>query len=80
MAMSFHPRFQDRWEKVISPAIREIGLEPFRVDLRKISDSILTDITRSIANHRLIFGDISVMFVHEDGSSNVPGQEPERNV
>src|SRR5262249_37328055 len=72
VAMSFHTKFEHRWKNVISPAIRDIGLEPSRVDSRKISDSILTDITLSIAHHRLIFGDISVMFVHEDEGRKYP--------
>ena len=72
VAMSFAPEFQRRWDNVIAPAIQEVGLEPFRVDQRKISDSILTDITKSIANHRLIFGDISVMFVHEEAERRLP--------
>ncbi len=76
VAMSFAPQFQSRWENVIAPAIRDVGFEPFRVDLRKISDSILTDITRSIANHRLVFGDISVMFVHEEGDWKYPVRNP----
>jgi hypothetical protein len=72
VAMSFAPQFQDRWDNVIVPAVQELGLEPFRVDLRMISDSILIEITKSIANHRLIFGDISVMFVHEEAEHRFP--------
>jgi hypothetical protein len=72
VVMSFASQFQERWNNVIAPAIRDVGLESFRVDVRKISDSIMTDITKAISNHRLIFADISVMFIHEDGGRKYP--------
>lgn len=64
--MSFDPRFDARWREVIAPAIRNIGvndkrLEPIRVDTRKISDSILTEILSGIANSRLVFADITTV-------------------
>lgn len=61
VAMSFDSRFTPRWRNVIEPAIRSIGLQPYRVDARTVSDSILTDITRGIASARLIFADISAI-------------------
>ena len=66
VAMSFDSRFERRWETVISPAIRSVAvnntaLEPSRVDLRQISDSVLTEILTGIAHHRLILGDITTI-------------------
>jgi hypothetical protein len=64
VAMSFDPRFDPRWRDVIAPAVRAVlvndrPLEPVRVDLRKVSDSILTDILDGIARCRVIVADIS---------------------
>jgi hypothetical protein len=64
--MSFDTRFDARWRDVIAPGIRNIGvnngrLEPLRVDTRKISDSILTEILSGIADSRLIFADITTI-------------------
>ena len=60
VAMSFAEQFQPRWEQVIAPAITDLGLEPFRVDASKISESILTDILKGISNSCFIFADVSV--------------------
>ena len=62
--MSFDQRFDFRWSQVIAPAIHcvEINgkrLEPFRVDARRISDSILTEILSGITRSRLVFGDVT---------------------
>ncbi len=62
--MSFDPRFDGRWREVIAPAVRSVAvneraLEPVRVDMRKISDSILTEILDGISRCRLIIADIS---------------------
>jgi hypothetical protein len=70
VAMSFDPRFQFRWEKVIFPAIQRvelngIPLQPHRVDTRQISDSILTEILNGISNDRLIYCDITSMGEHD---------------
>ena len=59
VAMSFDPALRLRWTNVIEPAVREAGLEPFRVDASKVSDSILTEILQGIARARLILADIS---------------------
>jgi hypothetical protein len=64
IAMSFDQRFEDRWTRVIGPAIRnirvnDVPLEPHRVDIRQISDSILTEILAGITNHRAIFADVT---------------------
>ena len=58
VAMSFDSRFDQRWNEVIAPAIRqvlrdEVPLEPLRVDSRKVSDSILTEILDEISKSRL---------------------------
>lgn len=64
VAMSFEGRFQQRWENVVAPAIRNVevdgvALEAHRVDARRVSDSILTEILDGISNDRLIFADIT---------------------
>lgn len=64
VAMSFEEKFMPRWRNVIEPAIRnvlinETPLEPFRVDVRRVSDSILTEILEGISNSRIIFADIT---------------------
>jgi len=68
--MSFDERFRPRWEDVVAPGIRAVELngvplEPFRVDARHVSDSILTEILDSIAGAKLIFGDITTIGVLE---------------
>lgn len=70
VAMSFDPRFQIRWETVISPAIRKVEingtpLQPHRVDTRQVGDSILTEILNGISNDRLIFCDLTSMGEHD---------------
>lgn len=64
VAMSFHQRFDARWDKVLVPAIRRVkvagtALEPHRVDLRKASDSVLTEILEGISHCRFFLADIS---------------------
>lgn len=64
VAMSFHPTFNKRWKKVIDPAIRRVErngvpLEPHRVDTRRVSDSILTEILTGISRSLVIFADIT---------------------
>ena len=66
VAMSFDEIFTARWQNVIKPAIRsvEIGgkrLEPHRVDTRKVSDSILTEILTGISKCRLFFADLTTI-------------------
>ncbi len=66
VAMSFASRFDQRWNEVIAPAIRrilrnEVPLEPLRVDSRKVSDSILTEILDGISKSRLVFADITTV-------------------
>lgn len=64
VAMSFDPMFDNRWNNVIVPAIRSvhvnnIALEAHRVDLRSVSDSILTEILDEICKCRVFIGDIT---------------------
>jgi|GEM_PF-1323424 len=64
VAMSFAPQFQSRYDNVIKPAIESVDhegsrLEPIRVDAKKISDSVLTEILTGIGNSKLIFADIT---------------------
>jgi hypothetical protein len=66
VAMSFDPVFDKRWNEVIAPAIRlvEVGgvsLVPIRVDARRVSDSILTEILTGISRARIIFADITTI-------------------
>ena len=49
VAMSFDSRFDDRWTKVIAPAIRSVDLVPHRVDFKTTSDSELTEILEGIS-------------------------------
>jgi hypothetical protein len=66
VAMSFDPRYQARFDNVIAPAIRSIlingiPLQPYRVDLSKSGDSILTEIDNGIAHSRLVLADVSTI-------------------
>ena len=66
MAMSFDPRFQARWENVISPAITNVArnnvpLAPYRVDARRIGDSILTEILGGISTSLLVLVDVTTL-------------------
>jgi len=65
VAMSFDERFNSRWENVIKPAFEEpingVLLNPYRVNMRIISDSILIDILEGIRSSRLILGDITTI-------------------
>ncbi|MDL2123207.1 MAG: hypothetical protein LWX51_09005 [Deltaproteobacteria bacterium] len=64
VAMSFAPQYEARFKEIIAPAIQSIvlegsRLEPYRVDISKSGDSILTDISDGIAHSRLVLADIS---------------------
>lgn len=66
VAMSFDTAFDPRWDNVIYPAISSVRindepLEPYRVDTRVVSDSILTDIEEGIATSRLVFIDLTTI-------------------
>jgi hypothetical protein len=60
--MSFDPRFDARWSRVLQPALRAVRrndqpLKPFRVDLSRASDAILTEILQSIGDAVVIVAD-----------------------
>lgn len=64
VAMSFDYRFDVRWQNVIAPGIRSVRvdnvpLEPHRVDLRRVSDSVLTEILDGIGRCRVFVADIT---------------------
>lgn len=66
IAMCFDSRFDARWRDVIAPAVQRIEvnnkrLKPVRVDTRKISDSILTEILSGVANSCLVWADITTI-------------------
>jgi hypothetical protein len=60
VAMGFAPQFEGRWANVIAPGIRDAGLEPFRVDIPKTSESIPAEIVAGIAESRLVFVDVTL--------------------
>ena len=75
VAMSFEPRYQDRFDHVISPAIGMLTvqgqkLQPVRVDASKTGDSILTDISDGIAHSRIVLADVST--VGKDAVTGTP--------
>jgi hypothetical protein len=78
VAMSFSQPFKPRFDNVFAPVIRNltvnnIRLEPYRVDLLRTGDSILTDIMDGIAHSQFILADLSTM-----GRDSVTG-DPYRN-
>lgn len=75
VAMSFTPQYQSRYDSVIAPAIDSVThgterLKPYRVDLSKSGDSILTDIVDGIAHSQLVLADVST--IGKDSVSGVP--------
>ncbi len=66
VAMSYADACQKRFDEVIAPAIESITvsgiqLKPYRVDLSKSGDSILTDIIDGIAHSEMFLADISTV-------------------
>lgn len=64
VAMSFGDEFTARWKHVLAPAIAEVPhngatLQPFRVDLSKVSDAILVEILQAVADSAVIVADIT---------------------
>lgn len=70
VAMSFADKFLERWENIFQPAVTEAGLQAYRVDIRIVSDSILTDILAGIGRARLVLVDTS--FQNRGGQSTGP--------
>ena len=66
VAMSFDPVFEHRWTEVISPAIQRVEvsgsrLQPLRVDARRVSDSIITEILTGISRSKLVIADVTTV-------------------
>jgi hypothetical protein len=66
VAMSFAPEFTPRWQNVLAPALGRIEikgtpLSPFRVDLSKAGDAILTEILQAISDSAVIVGDVTAI-------------------
>jgi hypothetical protein len=66
VAMKFGGIYDDRYKNVFVPAIGSItvdgiALQPYRVDLSKSGDSILTDIMDGIAHARFVLADVSTV-------------------
>ncbi len=78
VAMSFDPKFNDRWEKVIYPAALKVlvnnePLEAHRVDLENKNDSLITEIVKNISESRLVIADVSTFgYLPIDGKTNKP--------
>jgi hypothetical protein len=75
VAMSFAEQYRRRFEEVIAPAISRTmlngkPLSPYRVDLSKSGDSILTDIVDGIAHSQLVLADVSTL--GRDAVTGVP--------
>ena len=70
VAMSFDQRYQARFNNVIAPAIVALNLQPYRVDLSKSGESILTEINEGIAHSLLVLADIST--VGKDSATSHP--------
>lgn len=71
VAMSFHERFQLRWQDVLAPAVSSIeidgeALEAVRVDVRRISDSVVTEILKGISRHLIVLADVTTIGYVED--------------
>ncbi len=66
VAMSFDERFQLRWQDVLVPAVSSIkiggeALEAVRVDVRRISDSVVTEILQGISRHLIVLADVTTI-------------------
>ncbi len=83
VAMSFDPKYDERWDKIFVPAIEEMeiagrNLKAIRVDIRKSGDSIVSEINNGIAHSQLILADISTIDQAKD--NNVSGYHRNGNV
>lgn len=66
VAISFSGAFRFRWENVIEPAVSRAAindkkLKAHRVDMKIVSDSILTEILTGISRSRLVIADITTI-------------------
>lgn len=71
VAMSFADEFRGVWQDIIQPAVEQdlaaSGLKARRVDVGRISGSIITEIMDGIAHAKIVLGEISTM---SNGSRN----------
>jgi hypothetical protein len=75
--MSFASQFTGRWERVIHPAVsdvrvNDVPLEPVRVDVRMISDSILTEILDGVASCAVFLADVTSLAELDGALSAMP--------
>lgn len=75
VAMSFDEKYDDRFRRVIMPAIQSLSIDgkylaPLRVDTTKSGESILTQITDGIAHSQLFLADVST--IGKDSASGRP--------
>lgn len=66
VAMDFDSKFDSRWKDIIKPAVEnirhnEISLKPYRVDMGKGSESVLTEILLGISRCQLFFADLTTI-------------------
>lgn len=71
VAMSFDFKYQSRFDRVITPAVKSLSIDgtpltPLRVDLSRTGDSILTDINDGIAHSALVLADVSSIGMDRD--------------
>lgn len=76
VAMNFDKKYDDRFNKIIKPAIEEkpingVNLRAHRVDLSKTGDSILTQIADGIAHSYLILADVSCVDVGKSSGQSI---------
>lgn len=77
VAMDFGPIFKPRFDKVYAPAIKTLTmgdtiLDPYRVDLSKTGDSLLSDIMDGIAHSRLVLADVSTVYQDSATGKRLP--------
>lgn len=66
VAMSFDEQFKARWTNVLEPAINNLHrngerLEAVRVDVRRIGDSVVTEILDGISRHLMVIADVTTI-------------------
>ncbi|MCI0614671.1 hypothetical protein L0244_16910 [bacterium] len=59
VAMPFSSEFEKHWKNIFKPAISSLNLKPYRVNMSRISDSILIDILRGVGRAKFVVVDIS---------------------
>ncbi|KQC08187.1 MAG: hypothetical protein APR62_05250 [Smithella sp. SDB] len=66
VAMSFDSNYDKRWNEIYVPSISSLvyngePLKPFRVDISKTGETIITEIINGISHSQLILADVSVV-------------------